>query len=226
MKKQLYTLNIGNYNPDITSITYPLFKHYCKKIGAEFCEITTRKFPEWPITYEKMQMFELSQGNDWSIYIDADGLISPDCFDITEFLPRDTCLHWGMDSANMRWKFDDYFRRDGRNIGTAGWLTVASDWTRDIWTPSDLSPAEILSRIFPTNKERAAGCQPEHFVDEYNTSRNIARYGLKFTTLSRLQQSKGILGEYFWHGYAMPEHEKIMGMRNVIEHHKLENFYS
>lgn len=226
MKKQLYTMNIGNYNPDITAITYPLLKHYAKKIGAEFCEITERKFPDYPIMYEKTQLFELSKGNDWTIYLDADAIVSPDCFDITEFLPRDTVLHWGLDPANNRWQFDEYFRRDGRNVGTAGWLTVASDWTRDVWTPSDLLPADMISRINPTNNERAFGYKPTHFVDEFNTSRNLARYGLKVTRLSQLQESKGIRGEYFWHAYCIPEYMKIMEMRAVIEHLKLESFYA
>lgn len=226
MRKQLYTMNIGNYNPDVTAITYPLFKHYCKKIGAEFCEITERKFPEYPIMYEKMQMFDLSAGNDWSIYLDADAIVSPDCFDITEFLPRDHCLHWGVDPANLRWKFDDYFRRDGRNIGSAGWLTVASSWTRDVWAPVDLAPDELITRIFPTNKERAAGCAPAHFCDEYVTSRNIAKYGLKFLSLRQLQGKIGVPGEYFWHAYAVPEAQKIMEMRLVIEKLGLESWYS
>lgn len=217
MKKQLYTLNIGNYSPDITALTFPLLKHYCQKIGAEFCEITERKFPEWPFCYEKIQMYENSKGNDWSIYIDADALVSPDMFDVTEFLPRDTIMHWRTDPANNRWRYDDYFRRDGRNIGSAGWFTVASNWTRDIWTPCDLTPEQAVANIFPTQHEVSMGLKPGHFIDEYVTSRNIAKFGLKATNIPDLQEKHGIRGGYFWHIYGVPEHQKIMEMRAQLE---------
>src|SRR5512135_46346 len=109
MKKVLYTLDIGNYAPDLTAYTFPLMRHYAKKIGAIFHVITERKYPEWPFNYEKLQIYDLAKENDWSIYIDADAIIYPDLFDITEFLPLDTVLHWGHDPANNRWVFDDYF---------------------------------------------------------------------------------------------------------------------
>lgn len=225
MKKVIYTLNIGNYAPDITAYTFPLIRAYAKKIGATFHQITERKFPEWPINYEKMQIHELSKGNDWNIYIDADAIIYPDLFDITEFLPRDTVLHWGHDPANNRWSFDEYFRRDGRNIGSAGWFTAASGWCRDFWAPPEITPAEALAAIHPTNREVNLGCVPGHFIDEYVTSRNIARYGLKFMNIKDLQAKHNIRGAYFWHTYAMPIHEKLLLMREAIETFQLQDYY-
>ncbi len=66
MKKILYTLNVpdadGNeYAPEIRKITYPFLKAWAYKIGAEFFEITERKFPEMPPVYEKFQIYELSK---------------------------------------------------------------------------------------------------------------------------------------------------------------------
>lgn len=61
MKKALWVLNVDNYSPDITVITYPLLKAYAKKIRAEFCEITTRKYPAWPVVCEKMQIYDLAR---------------------------------------------------------------------------------------------------------------------------------------------------------------------
>lgn len=217
MLKRLFTLNIGDYSPDIRALTYPLLQHYAKKIGAEFCEITERKYPDWPMNYEKLQIYDLGKDSDWNIYVDADALISPDLFDITEFLPRDTVLHWGTDPANNRWVFDNYFRRDGRNIGSAGWFTVASNWCRDIWTPCELTPAEATANIYPTHRETNMGLLPRHFVDEYVTSRNIAKFGLKVTTIKQLQDKHGILGAYFWHIYGVPDHVKILEMRGHLE---------
>ena len=83
LKKTLYTLNIGNYGPEITALTYPYMRRYAEKIGADFFIITERKFPGWPVTFEKLQIYELSQqhANDWNIFCDGDCLIHPDLMD-------------------------------------------------------------------------------------------------------------------------------------------------
>jgi hypothetical protein len=46
---------------------------YASKIGAEFRVIRERRFPGWPLDYEKLQIHELARedGNDWSIYGNA-----------------------------------------------------------------------------------------------------------------------------------------------------------
>ena len=61
MKKTLYTLMVNGYSPRITKLTLPMIRFYAHKIGADFHIITERKFLEWPITYEKMQVHELSR---------------------------------------------------------------------------------------------------------------------------------------------------------------------
>lgn len=68
-KKTVFTLNVDGYAPEITALTYPLIEAYAEKIGADFHIISERKFPEWPVTYEKLQIFELARemGNDWNI---------------------------------------------------------------------------------------------------------------------------------------------------------------
>ena len=44
-KKTVFTLNLNSdIYKEITDLTYPLLKHYCKKIDADFYEIKTRKF--------------------------------------------------------------------------------------------------------------------------------------------------------------------------------------
>ena len=92
VKKTIYTLNIGDYAPEICALTYPLIQAYARKIGADFHVIRERKFPEWPIVYEKLQIYELGRkhGNDWNIFVDSDTLINPEMFDVTEHLHKDT----------------------------------------------------------------------------------------------------------------------------------------
>ena len=77
MKKTLFTLNVNKYSPEIVELTYPHLKAYAHKIGAEFVEITERKFKKMPVTYEKLQIFNLGKDNDWNIFIDADAMIQP-----------------------------------------------------------------------------------------------------------------------------------------------------
>src|SRR5882672_8362849 len=144
MKKTIFTLNVDGYSSEITELTYPLIKQYANKIGADFHIIKTRKYPEYPAVYEKMQIYDLGREmqNDWNIYIDSDALVHPDMFDVTEFLSKDTVCHNGTDMANNRWRYDRYFQRDKRHIGSCNWFTIASDWCLDLWHPLDIAYKE------------------------------------------------------------------------------------
>lgn len=218
MKKTVYTLNIGNFAPEITTITYPLIRHYAHKIGADFHIIEERKFPDWPVTYEKLQIHELGKkhGNDWNIYIDSDALVHPETLDWTEYLSKDTVAHNGSDFANIRWRYNDFFRRDGRNIGSCNWFTVASDWCLDLWRPLDISVHEALDNIYPTVNEINTVITTEHLIDDYALSCNIARFGLKFTTFRNILEARNMGGaNFFWHLYTIGIDEKINGWKET-----------
>jgi hypothetical protein len=218
MKKTIFTLNINNYVPGITELTYPLIKRYAEKIGADFYTITERKFPKYPPQYETMQIYELGREmkNDWNIYIDSDALIHPDMFDVTEFIHKDTVCHNGSNMANNRFKYDNYFRRDGRNIGSRNWFTIASDWCIDLWHPLDISYNEALNNIFPIQDEINTPISKEHMIDDYILSRNIARFGLKFKTFIRILEDIGDTGTYLWHLSTLSTEDKIEEIRSVI----------
>ncbi len=218
LKKTIYTLNFNNYNPEITKLTYPFMENYAKKIDADFVIIKKRKFPDAPMMYEKMQIYELGRDNDWNIYLDSDCLVHPDLFDITEILPKDTVLNYGMDFANSRFKYDNYFRRDGRNIGCGNFLTVASDLCIDIWEPlNDITIPEAIKNIKMTHLEESLGHKPGYGIDDYAISRNIAKYGLKFKTfLDLLKEIERPTDEYFFHNHLVPEKEKIELINKMI----------
>lgn len=227
MKKTIYTLNIDNYNREITELTYPYIKHYANKIQADFYIISERKFPKhYAPVYEKLQIYELQKErkDDWSIYIDSDALVHPDMFDITEFLYKDTVCHNGSDMANNRWRYDRFFRRDGRHIGSCNWLTVASDWCRELWHPlDDITYEEALENIFPIQQELNTVITREHLIDDYVLSRNIAKYGLHFNTVIQIQKDIGDAGNYFWHQYTITVQEKINQMREVLKNWGVNN---
>lgn len=220
MSKALFTLNVDNYAPEICALTHPLLRRYADKIGAEFIQITQCKYQGYPVTYEKLQIYELGKRYEWIIYFDSDCLVHPDLFDITEFLPRDTVLQNARDIASNRFTYDDYFRRDGRHIGACNWFTVASRWCIDLWRPlDDMTVSEAIARIHVQDMEKRAGISAEHLIDDYVLSRNIARFGLKHRTFEALARDD--LGqtqcEYFWHEFLRSNDSKLQAMHQVLE---------
>jgi hypothetical protein len=211
VKKTIYLLNIGDYAPELTDLTYPWIERYAKRIGADIFVMEERRSPEWPLTYEKLQIYDLSEqrGDDWMVYIDSDALIHPELPDVTELVPRDHVAHNANDWSVVRFTDDDYFRRDGRHIGSCNWFTIASSWCRDLWHPLELTPAQALEQIHVTVAEKAFMSRG-HLIDDFALSRNIARYGLKFTTLQDIWRAGGLVRpDFFWHEYTITLEKKI-----------------
>ena len=227
IKKTIFLLNINNFAPEVTAMTYPLIKFYAKKIDADVHMITERKFPDFPVVYEKLQIYELGQqmGNDWNIYIDSDALVHPETVDFTQIITKDIVLHHGADYASIRWVYDRYFLRDGRNIGSCNWFTIASDWCIDLWHPLDIPIAEAIGNIYPTVDELISIITPDHLIDDYTLSRNIAKYGLKFTTVKNMLPKIG-LGEagFFHHLYTITPEEKVKSLKDIIGKWKIEPY--
>lgn len=223
-RKTVYTLNLGPYAPGITALTYPLLKAWVSRIGADLVIIDERRFPTWPVCYEKLQLYERARERQdaWAIYLDSDALVHPDTPDFTRLLPRDTVAHNDVDMAAVRWDYDEYFLRDGRHIGSGNWLAIASDWCLDLWRPlDDLTLDEARERIHPAAFETRAGITPDHLLDDYVLSRNIARHGLKFTTIKRVQEQTGCAGEFFHHDYLLSEADKIASLKQTLTNWKL-----
>jgi hypothetical protein len=217
-KVAVFTLNIGDYAPAIREITYPLMRYFAHKIKAEFKEITGRKYPLWPVVYEKLQIHQLGRGYDWIYFFDADCMIHPECIDFTWHLKDDECAHNGKDFAGIRFRYDENFAKDGRNIGTCGWLTIAPKKCIDIWTPTEQSVEEVIDCGFPTVGEMNSGLIDKgHLADDYVMSRNIARLGIKHTTIKELLPKIGLPdADFFWHVYTVPVDEKVRQMRETL----------
>lgn len=226
MRKVVWTLNIANYAPEITQLTYPLIRHWAGRIGADFQIIGERKFPEWPVVYEKLQIFELGQDNDWNIYIDSDALVHPNFYDPTDHIRRDTVLHHGVDMAGHRWSYDRHFRRDGRHIGSCNWFTAASDLCIDLWKPlDDLTPEQAIANINPVISELSSGAiEASHLIDDYTLSRNIAKYGLKFTTISDIQKPFNDKNTYLFHQYTFAIPEKVRQIKEAMRTWQILDF--
>jgi hypothetical protein len=139
-------------------------------------------------------------------------------FDPTNHLPRNVVAHNGHDMAGNRWRYDRFFRRDQRHIGSCNWFTMASDWCIDLWHPlDDLTLDEALDSIFPVRSEvNAEQFDKSHLLDDYTLSRNIAKFGLKFTTIVNIQKELNDRGDYLWHAYTVPRAEKVRQMKEVL----------
>jgi hypothetical protein len=89
----------------------------------------------------------------------------------------------------------------------------------------DLTLEEAMQRIFITVGEHNSGhCKREHLIDDFTVSRNIARFGLKFTTFIDLCGEKlnirGTDGRSFcpflWHIYTESTDSKLRKMLGLL----------
>lgn len=224
MKKLIATMAIGNWEPEITSRTFPLLKHYAKKIGADFWHISERKYPNCPIGYERFQIYDVADNYDWVLQIDADLVMHPDMPDVTGFVDKDTILISKPDHALKRFMADKYFHRDKRYISVPGFFTVTSDWCKDFWKlPDDLTPTEAIKRVMPTYGEwerwENKVFDGSHLIVDYIWSRNVARYGLKYKTFQEffIPPLLNPIEDYVMHNSVLPIHHKRLHIKNVVE---------
>lgn len=217
-RKCVWTLNIGNYAPEITAVTYPHIKAWAEKIDADFRLIKKRKYPDAPITYEKLQLHTLGEKYDWNIYIDSDALIYPDLFDPTLHIYPDTVMQYGCDMVGTRFKDNKYFRRDTRRISSCNWFTMASSDCLDLWHPlEDMTVEQALANIKPQLKELKT-CNDGHLIDDYVLSLNISRYGLhykKFMDLLKYLHCEG--SQFLFHSHLFTRQEKAYILPRVME---------
>ena len=185
MRKLLHVVNINNFFPELFALTSPTIRSYAERNGYMINMITERKFPDYPINYEKMQVYEDGKDAEVNILCDADMLIHPQFPDVTTFLQRDSIAF--NDNYNISWKYHvdriRYFMRDGRDVGIATNFVVSSDWTHDVWKPLSLSQKDIedLAKKENTDGGGVEGRGWGHYADEFALSYNMAKYGLKYT---------------------------------------------
>lgn len=183
IKKCVHVVNIGdNYLKDLKQITLPNILQYAERIGADVNIITQRKFPEWPMTYEKMQVYEDGKGYDWNVLIDLDTLIHPDFCDVTMQYPKSVVSFNFAYNADTQLRPDKYFARDGRNVGVATNFVVTSDWTHDLWEPLDIS-VDVAKQCVVRH----------HITDEYCISRNLAKYGMKYAGIAPTPETQQLI---------------------------------
>jgi hypothetical protein len=212
MKTIVVTLNINNYEPAITAITYPKIKAWCLKIDADFAVIDKIKYGKTAVL-EKFQIVDYAKGYDFAWFIDSDALVSIDNPPWHEMVGRDLVLFCGMDMT-LRWKMNDYFRRCRNWKGSAcTWLVGCSSWTiEDLWRlPDDYDWS--VSQIYPLKQETRKG--DGTLIDDYTLSSNIARFGLHCMTLNEIQQGMNIKHKFFHHLYNLSSEAKLESIKEA-----------
>ena len=186
MRKLIHVVNINDFFPELFALTYPTIRSYAERNEYMINMITERKFPDYPLHYEKFQVYEDGKEAEVNILCDADMLIHPEFPDVVTRLRRDSIAF--NDNYNISWKYQvekiPYFMRDGRDIGIATNFVVTSDWTHDAWKPIPLSPQEIEDLAKKEVTEGGSDSSQRgwgHYADEFAISYNLAKYGLKYT---------------------------------------------
>jgi len=211
----VYTLNINNYFPEMMKITIPLMKEYANRIGADFIEITERKFPTWHIVYEKLQIYEIGEHYNWNIFFDGDCLVNPMLFeDLTKSDINNVLVKDGY-RANVKFKMtpkiSSFFEEDKRNMGLSSCFIASSKLCHNIWKPLDLTPQEAANEIIigEHSKESATN----NAQDELALSFNLAKYHLKYS---------GINQNFIFHPYdSIKDKEKLKQIKTVLKKWKL-----
>lgn len=173
-KKCVHVVATPDYSPELCSITLPTIRGYANRIGADFNLISTRKFPSFPVNYERMQIHEAGASYEWNINIDADMIIGKALPDITDSAHAAIVRIVMKFDADAFFNINDdvYFKRDGRNAGIVDAFVVTSRLTHDLWEPL-AGTFTSYSPVFKDGNTRR--------ISEYCISRNLAKYGLQFT---------------------------------------------
>ena len=182
-KKIIHVVNINNFFPELFALTYPTIESYAQRYGYEINIISERKFPDYPLHYEKFQVYEDGKEAEVNILCDANMLIHPHLPDMVTHLRREAIAFNDNYHLSTKYHVDriPYFMRDGRDVGIATNFVVTSDWTHDAWEPIPLSAKDIESlakkEVTEDGNQRGWG----HYADEFAISFNMAKYGLKYT---------------------------------------------
>ena len=64
MRKLLHVVNINDFFPELFALCFPTIQAYARRNGYAINMITERKFPDYPINYEKMQVYKDGKEHD------------------------------------------------------------------------------------------------------------------------------------------------------------------
>ncbi len=169
-KRCVHVLATRDYAPELCAITLPRIEAYAKKIGADFNRITERRFPDFPVNYERMQIYEFGKEYDWNLNVDADILIGSSLVDVT------TRVHPEKIGTAMIFQLSEafpiagnpVFERAAQDIGIVDMFNITTKLTHEFWRP------------LPGSFDQYRNCSPrwgERKVSEFCVSMNFHQNG-------------------------------------------------
>lgn len=174
----IHLLNIDNFFPELIELTYPTIESFAKRIKAKINIITERKISPDNVLSEKLQVYEQGRPYDYNMFLDLDLLIHPLCYNPFKNIPEYQVAFKDAFDADTRFKMDDDFKQDGRNVGVSSCCVFSTRETHNLWKPLNISLDEISSNIIQERKN----------IDEYTISKNLAKYSMKYTAPYPLDQ--------------------------------------
>lgn len=175
----IHLLNIGNFFPELTELTYPTIESFAKRIKAKINIITKMKISSDNILAEKLQVYEDGKEYDYNIFLDLDLLIHPQCYNPFKNIPPFHVAFKDAHYANEIFKQDEVFKNDPRNVGVSTCCVFSTRETHQLWKPiSELNLEQITNNIIQDRKN----------IDEYTLSRNLAKYSIKYTAPYPIEQ--------------------------------------
>jgi hypothetical protein len=172
----IHFLSIPDHEDRFSSISLPMVRDYAQRIGATLNLITKRTFPDFPIQYEAMQIFEAGASFDWNMYIAAGILLGETLPDPSTYTRPDHVATTMIFSARSEFQTDGniYFERDERDLGVSDSIFLSHNLTHEVWRPLE----EGFNRLTNVIKDGA-----HHKISSYAISHNIAKYRFKLTGL-------------------------------------------
>ncbi len=151
-----------------------MVRDYARRIGATLNIISQRKFPDFPVNYELMQIFEAGASYDWNMHLGAGVLLGETLPDPSSYMSPDhvgTTISYG---AHMQFETagNIYFERNERDLGISDSIILAHNITHDLWEPLG-GPFSQYARLIRDGDYRKIG--------SYAVSHNLAKYGLKIS---------------------------------------------
>ena len=223
MKKLVVTLDIGAYLPEITRYTFPMMRTWAAKIGAEFLILTERKLTKpgdgKPLNFEKFQLQQVVPNYDWTYFLDSDAFVHPDTPDWVEMVhDKSVVLFSGTDPRTTRFRATNYTRRARCHIGACTWNVICSDWTgADLWQPPEHYDEAVANIVPIWNEVKTGHCPHAHLIDDYQLSENIARFGLKTTTMKAICEEHKIPFDGYAHLYNCDPYDKLREIRRQLD---------
>jgi len=190
MKKLLVTLNIDDYDKEITELTFPHMREYAKNIGADFHIITERKFPDLDINLEKFQLYDISLNYDWVIFLDADCLINSKGIDLTTLAEEDRVLIAKYNPPTHHFHPENIEGQYNLKYYAPFFFLVFHKNSRDCVKPykNPLNYCEYINmesknEEFINYLSNKKSLNPSWFLDEFLLTLNLHKYNIKTASL-------------------------------------------